>query len=372
MLARPIALLSTKFGPFEYFSLVMMALVLIASIGGKSITRSLFSGFLGILLSMPGIAVATGQARLTFGIQELIDGFKLLPVLIGLFAVNQIFRDILDIKDESKMEVIETKGVALRFKDLVDHGFNIVRSSVIGTWIGLLPGIGANIGSVTAYTVAKSASKQPENFGTGHDEGVVAGEAANNATIGGALIPLISMGLPGSVVEAVLLGALVIHGLQPGPRLFEEHPVMVYTIMGAMLLANIAMVVIMRFSMRGLAKISKIPRAYMLPVILVFCVIGSFALSNRLFDVWVMLGFGALGFTLESNRIPLAPFVIGFVLGPIAEENLTSGLISSNGSWLPLVNRPIPLIFLSVALIMLFLPMIRSRISKRPQPGGGQ
>ena len=372
MLARPIALLSTKFGPFEYFSLVMMALVLIASIGGKSITRSLCSGFLGILLSMPGIAVATGQARLTFGIQELIDGFKLLPVLIGLFAVNQIFRDILDIKDESKMEVIETKGVALRFKDLVDHGFNMVRSSVIGTWIGLLPGIGANIGSVTAYTVAKSSSKQPEKFGTGHDEGVVAGEAANNATIGGALIPLISMGLPGSVVEAVLLGALVIHGLQPGPRLFEEHPVMVYTIMGAMLLANIAMVVIMRYSMRGLAKISKIPRAYMLPVILVFCVIGSFALSNRLFDVWVMLGFGALGFILESNRIPLAPFVIGFVLGPIAEENLTSGLISSNGSWLPLVNRPIPLIFLLVALIMLFLPMIRSRISKRPQPGGGQ
>ena len=238
MLARPIALLSTKFGPFEYFSLVMMALVLIASIGGKSITRSLFSGFLGILLSMPGIAVATGQARLTFGIPELIDGFKLLPVLIGLFAVNQIFRDILDIKDESKMEVIETKGVALRFKDLVDHGFNMVRSSVIGTWIGLLPGIGANIGSVTAYTVAKSSSKQPEKFGTGHDEGVVAGEAANNATIGGALIPLISMGLPGSVVEAVLLGALVIHGLQPGPRLFEEHPVMVYTIMGAMLLAS--------------------------------------------------------------------------------------------------------------------------------------
>ena len=209
-------------------------------------------------------------------------------------------------------------------------------------------------------------------FGTGHDEGVVAGEAANNATIGGALIPLISMGLPGSVVEAVLLGALVIHGLQPGPRLFEEHPVMVYTIMGAMLLANIAMVVIMRFSMRGLAKISKIPRAYMLPVILVFCVIGSFALSNRLFDVWVMLGFGALGFILESNRIPLAPFVIGFVLGPIAEENLPSGLISSNGSWLPLVTRPIPLIFLLVALIMLFLPMIRSRISKSPQPGGGQ
>jgi putative tricarboxylic transport membrane protein len=363
MLARPIAMLSTKFGPFEYFALVLMALVLIASIGGKSIPRSLFSGFLGILLSMPGIAAATGEARLTFGIAELMDGFKLLPVLIGLFAINQIFRDIVDIKKENKAVAIETKGVSLKWKDFREQGFNLIRSSVIGTWIGLLPGIGGNIGSVTAYTVAKSSSKHPEKFGTGHDEGVVAAEAANNATIGGALIPLISMGLPGSVVEAVLLGALVIHGLQPGPRLFEEHPTMVYTIMGAMFLANIAMAAIMMFSMRGLARISQIPRIYLLPIILIFCVIGSFALSNRLFDVWVMLGFGALGFILESIKIPLAPFVIGFVLGPIAEENLTSGLISSNGSWLPMITRPIPLVFLLVALVMLILPLIR----KRPQ-----
>jgi putative tricarboxylic transport membrane protein len=368
MLARPIALLSTKFGPFEYFSLVLMALVLIASLGGKSVPRSLFSGFLGILLSMPGIAAATGETRLTFGIENLLDGFKLLPVLIGLFAVNQIFRDIMDIKKENKQKAIETKGVSLKWKDLTHHWFNLVRSSVIGTWIGLLPGIGGNIGSVTAYTVAKSSSKDPEKFGTGCEDGVVASEAANNATIGGALIPLISMGLPGSVVEAVLLGALVIHGLQPGPRLFEEHPVMVYTIMGAMFLANIAMAVIMIFSMRGLAKISQIPRNYLLPVILIFCVIGSFALSNRLFDVWVMLGFGALGFLLESKNIPLAPFVIGFVLGPIAEENLTSGLISTNGSWLPIVTRPIPLVFLLVALTMLMLPYIRKRFSRASTP----
>ena len=368
MLARPIALLSTKFGPFEYFSLVLMALVLIASLGGKSISRSLFSGFLGILFSMPGIAAATGETRLTFGIAELLDGFKLLPVLIGLFAVNQIFRDIINIKNQTNLKAIETKGVSLKLKDFTNHWFNLIRSSVIGTWIGLLPGIGANIGSVTAYTVAKSSSTTPEKFGTGHDEGVVAGEAANNATIGGALIPLISMGLPGSVVEAVLLGALVIHGLQPGPRLFEEHPVMVYTIMGAMFLANIFMAVIMIFSMRGLAKISQIPRNYLLPVILIFCVIGSFALSNRLFDVWVMLGFGALGFILESKKIPLAPFVIGFVLGPIAEENLTTGLISSNGSWLPIVTRPIPLVFLLVALTMLLLPVLRKRFSKSTKP----
>lgn len=361
VLARPIATWSTKFGPFEYFTLVLMALVLIASVGGKSLSKALFAGFLGILISMPGIAAATGQARLTFGITELNDGFKLLPVLIGLFAVNQIFRDVVELKRASKVEEVETNGVVLKLKDFLGQAFNMVRSSVIGTWIGLLPGIGANIGSVTAYTVAKSSSKTPEKFGTGCEDGIVAAEAANNATIGGALIPLVAMGLPGSVVEAVLLGALVIHGLQPGPRLFAEAPEMVYTIMGAMFLANIAMAAVMLVSMRWLAKIAKIPRTFLLPVILVFCVIGSFALSNRLFDVWVMLAFAGLGFFLESKKIPLAPFVIGFVLGPIAEENLSSGLMASNGSWLPIVTRPIPLIFLLVALVMLFAPLLRKK-----------
>ena len=242
---------------------------------------------------------------MTFGIPELIDGFKLLPVLIGLFAVNQIFRDILDIKDESKMEVIETKGVALRFKDLVDHGFNMVRSSVIGTWIGLLPGIGANIGSVTAYTVAKSSSKQPEKFGTGHDEGVVAGEAANNATIGGALIPLISMGLR-SVVEAVLLGALVIHGLQPGQPLRRASGDGLHYHGGDASSQYSDGGDHAIFHAKGLGEDFQDSSGLHASGNPCFCVIGSFALSNRLFDVWVMLGLGLLDLYWNPNRIPLA------------------------------------------------------------------
>lgn len=362
LLTSPIARLSSKFGFFEYFSLVMMALVLIATIGGKSLSRSLFSGFLGIFLAMPGVNAATGHARLTFGLTEMNDGFQLLPVLIGLFAVSQIGRDILNLEQKADPIELGKESVLLRLSDIFKHGVNLVRSSVIGTWIGILPGIGANIGSVTAYSVAKSVSKQPEKFGTGHEEGVVAAEAANNATIGGALIPLIAMGLPGSVMEAVLLGALVIHGLQPGPRLFQESPTMVYTIMGAMFLANIVMAVTMICSMRMLAKVVRVPRPYLLPVILCFCVIGSFALSNRLFDVWVMLGFGVLGFVLESVRIPLAPFIIGFVLGPIAESNLSLGLQASDGSYWPIVTRPISLTFIVIAVFMLLLPMLRKRI----------
>ena len=368
LLAKPVAQLSTRFGPFEYFSLVLTALVLIASVGSRSLSRSLLAGTLGILASMPGIAAATGQARLTFGVTELNDGFQLLPVLIGLFAVNQIMRDIASKNAEPEAIKLGAGRYSWRWADCREHLANMIRSSFIGAWIGLLPGIGANIGSVAAYSVAKSASKTPKAFGTGHEPGIVAAESANNATVGGALIPLIAMGLPGSVVEAILLGALVIHGLQPGPRLFSDSPGMVYTIMGAMFLANIVMVVIMSGSMRVLARLTEVPREYLFPLILTFCVIGSFALSNRLFDVWVMLAFGALGFLLESWRLPLAPFVIGFVLGPIAEENLSAGLMSTNGDWSPIVTRPISLILVGIALLLLVVPLVRGHKTSTEAP----
>lgn len=371
LLTEPIARLSSRFGYFEYFSLVLMALVLIATIGGNSLWRSLFSGFFGILLSMPGLVAATGNPRMTFGITEMNAGFEHMPVLIGLFAVNQILRDIIEIEKKKKPIEIGNNRVLVGLRDIKTHALNMLRSSVIGTWIGILPGIGGNIGSVTAYSVAKSVSKTPEKFGTGHEAGVVAAESANNATIGGALIPLIAMGLPGSVMEVVLLGALIVHGLQPGPRLFEQSPDMVYTIMGAMFLANIAMAVIMFASMKRLARLVRVPRPYLLPLILCFAVIGSYALSNRVFDIYVMLGFGLLGFCLESFRIPLAPFVIGFVLGPIAEKNLSLGLQASNGSYAPIVTQPISLFFVIIALLMLFLPAIKSLISKNTSAEAG-
>ncbi len=369
LLTEPIARLSSKFGYFEYFSLVLMALVLIATIGGKSLSRSLFSGFFGILLSMPGIVAATGAPRMTFGITEMNAGFGHMPVLIGLFAVNQILREIINIEQKKKPIDIGKNKVLVGLVDIKNHALNMIRSSVIGTWIGILPGIGANIGSVTAYSVAKSVSKTPGKFGTGHEPGVVAAESANNATIGGALIPLLAMGLPGSVMEVVLLGALVVHGMQPGPRLMEQSPSMVYTIMGAMFVANILMALIMFGSMKKLARLVRIPRPYLLPMILCFAVIGSYALSNRVFDIYVMLGFGLLGFCMESFRIPLAPFVIGFVLGPIAEKNLSLGLQASNGSYAPIFTQPISLTFVVISLLMLFMPAIRKLLSK-PRPAG--
>jgi putative tricarboxylic transport membrane protein len=224
-----------------------------------------------------------------------------------------------------------------------------------------LPGVGANIGSVTAYSTARSLATQEDKkkFGKGSETGVVAAEAANNATIGGSLIPLISLGIPGSVIDAILLGGLLIHGLQPGPLLFQQNPEMVYTIMGSMFVANVFMFFFMILSVRYLARLASIPRGLLMPVILVFCIVGSFALSTRMFDVWTMLFFGLLGFAFERFKIPLAPFVIGFILAPIAEENLLMGLMASNGSYLPIVQQPVSLLFVIISIGLLSIPLYK-------------
>ncbi|MCM8536463.1 MAG: tripartite tricarboxylate transporter permease [Lentisphaeraceae bacterium] len=359
LLSEPLSKYATHLGPFEFFSLVLMALVLIASVGGRSISRSLFAGFLGIFFAMPGIVAATGEVRMTFGITELNGGFKLLPMLIGLFAISQIVTDVLEKDKEVKPIQLSTEGMFMNRKEWLSQMGNMIRSSCIGTWIGVLPGIGANIGSVAAYSTAKNFSKTPEKFGHGSEEGIVAAESANNATVGGALIPLITMGIPGSVIDAILLGALMIHQLQPGPLLFEQNPEVVYTIIGSFSLANIFMLFIMILLVKPLSKLSSIPKMYLIVTVLAFCVIGTYAQNNNMFDVWSMLGFGLLGFALERFSIPLAPFVIGFVLGPMAESKLSTGLMSSHGSWLPLVSRPVSCFFVIISIILLVLPMIQ-------------
>ena len=360
LLAEPISHISTELGDFDYFALVLVALVLIAAVSGKSLAAGVFSGFLGILVTIPGESPATGDTRWTWGIEQLNNGFDLLPVLIGLFAVSQVIHEVAS--REKKVEEISPiapEGILLGVGDWLRHMINMIRSSVIGTWVGILPGIGANVGSVLAYSAAKSVSKQPEAFGTGSEEGIVASEAANNATIGGALIPLVAMGIPGSVIDAILLGALVLHGLQPGVLLFHNHPEIVYTIIFTMLIANLTMFGMMLLSAKWISKLATIPRVYLLPVVVVFCVVGSYALNNRMFDVWVMLGFGVVGFMMERSRIPLAPFVIGFVLAPIAEEKLGAGLQATGGSYAPLVTRPVALTFVLISLVLVVWPILK-------------
>ena len=356
---QPLSILATRFGPFEYFTLIIMAMVLIASVSEGSMVKGLISGLLGMLVSMPGVDPATGMPRLTFDWYMLNGGLQLLPVLIGTFAVSQIIKDTLEMggamPDRASMVA---RGVLMSVRDFMRHGVNMIRSSLVGTWIGILPGIGASIGSVVAYSMAKNVSKEPEKFGTGSEEGIIASEAANNATVGGALIPLIAMGIPGSVIDAILIGALTIHSIQPGPTLFLTNGDIVWGMIAAALLANILMFMLMTSSVRYIANLIYLPRAFVLPIVTMFCVIGSYALNNTMFDVWVMLGFGLLGFLMERAKIPLGPFVIGFVLAPLGEEKLRSGLMMTAGDITPVFTRPFSLLFLVVALILLIWPFV--------------
>jgi putative tricarboxylic transport membrane protein len=364
-LSQPLSDFAVRFGPFEYFSLVLMALVLIASVTEGSMIKGLLSGMLGMIVAMPGVDPSAGDLRLTFGFHQMDAGLNLLPVLIGVFAIGQVISDVVKIEERVEAVKMDRSGIFLSAADWLRHSVNLVRSSLIGTWIGILPGVGANIGSIVAYTGAKTFSKKPEVFGTGSEEGIIASEAANNATVGGALVPLIAMGIPGSVIDAILLGALLVHSIQPGPLLFINNPDVVYAMIATALVANVVMFAVMLGAVGHLAKLRNVPRAFLMPTIIVFCVVGSYALSNRMFDVWVMLIFGVIGYFLERAKVPLGPFVIGLVLEPIAEESLRSGLMLSNGSYMPLVERPMSAGFMLVAVIMLIWPIWRHYRAQR-------
>ena len=351
-LAEPMAEWSTLLGPFEYFSLVTLALALLAGMGESTRARGLLAGGLGVLAAMPGVHPATGELRWTFGVTALNDGFRLIPVLIGMFAIGKILGDLTGEGGEVK-QVKGEDGAWVDWSVWKAQFANLLRSSGLGTLIGVLPGVGANVGSLAAYVTAKRASKEPEKFGQGSEEGIVASEAANNATVGGALIPLIALGVPGSVIGAVLLGALVVHGLQPGPLLFKQNPEAVHAIIGAVLVANVMMYFLMLVGARWIARLSAVPQKVLVPVITLCCVWGAYALNDQAVDVVVMFTFGVLGWRMEKARLPLAAFVIGFVLAPVAEENLCAGLMASGGSYMPLFTRPLSLLMLVTAAALL-------------------
>ena len=359
-LTYPLSEIAVRLRPFDILALVLMALVLIAALGQGSIVKGLISGLLGILVSMPGTDPSTGTLLLTLGIHDLDDGFSTLAVLIGAYAVAQVLSDLIEV--ERKVETVKTTAGSMwiSLRDWKAQWWNLIRSSVIGTWVGIMPGIGATVGSLVAYTVAKTSSKTPEKFGTGHPDGIVASECGNNATVGGALVPLIAMGIPGSVTDVFLLAALVIHGLQPGPLLFNEHPEIVYVIFAACLISHFVLFIIMTAGIRYLIKLMTVPVWYLFPIILLFCVIGSFADNNRVFDVYVMLAFAIIGFCMEKTGFSLGAFVIGFVLGPITEKSLRAGLTLSDGSYLDIFMHPISAICVVLSVGM-FIWSLRSQ-----------
>lgn len=363
LLSPPLSRWAMQFGPWEYFTMVLMAIVLIATLSQGSMLKGLLAGFIGMLFAMPGLNDSDGQLRLTFGVNELADGFNLLPVLLGVFVTSQIIKDALEIDRRPEALSVGQGASFLKLGEWRRHWKNLLRSSIIGTWIGILPGVGASISSMVAYGVTKNLSKTPEKFGTGHDEGIVASEAANNSNVGGALIPLVTMGIPGSPIDAILLSALILHNLQPGPLLFITNGEFVWSIIFAYLVANVLMFFTMSYSVKWLAKAAVVDRAILLPLIFVCCVVGAYALSNRIYDVWVVVIFGIVGFGLERAKVPLGPFVIGFVLAPLFEGEFRSAMQISYGNPFGVFDRPIATTFLIIALGLLLWPTCKYAVS---------
>ncbi len=353
-LAPPLARFALRFGTYEYFAIAVFALTLVAGLAGKSLLRGIIAALLGLLFSTVGFAPTDAIPRFTFGFSALDGGFSLLPVLLGLFAVTEILNEVLKKPDDRTVPPVNFTsprfpGASLR--DLVENGWNALRSGAIGVGIGLLPGIGSSASNLLAYSAARSSDKKPERFGTGVPAGIVASETANNANVGAAMVPLIALGIPGDSVTAMLLGGLMIHGMQPGPLLFTNNGPLVYAVFVALLIANFAMLVISIAGIRVFVRILSVPKSYLLAVVMVTCVLGAFAVNNRVFDVYTLVGFGILGLVLTRLSIPFPPLILGFILGPLIEVNFRSALMSSRGEILPFFERPFTALFLGLALL---------------------
>lgn len=361
-----LASLAIKFGSFEFFSLCFFALTMIVTMSTDGIMKGLLSGLLGILFSMIGGAPIDGLPRFTFGIHALDGGFDLVSVLIGIFAVSELFM-LASSKEEdltSKTTNFKIKGFGFSMKEFLAEKWNMLRSSVIGILIGILPGIGGSLASLMSYNAAKKSSKNPDAFGTGINAGVVASETANNAAIGGALIPLLSLGIPGDAVTALLLGAFTMQGIQPGPLLFRNNPGIVYFIFIALIIANFLMLGTEFFAIRGFVRLLKIKRAILFPVIAFLCILGAYGLNNRIFDVATIFVFGIFGFFMKKWGLKTSPFILGYIVGPMAELHFRRSLMYSEGSFLPFLTSPISCFFLIVSVISIAFA-VREALKKR-------
>lgn len=353
-IAPSLAKIALKFGPYEYFAICLFALTMIGAMVGDNLLKGLMSGVAGVTFSLFGIASIGGAERFTFGYQGLENGFQQLPVMIGLFAVAEILKMGADgIKvNESKIMSCKVKGFGISLKEFKEQFVNFIRSALIGIGIGILPGIGGATSNIVAYSVAKQQSRYPEKFGTGVIDGVIATETSNNASIGGALIPLLTLGIPGDTVTAMILGGLTLHGIAPGPLLFKNSGKLVYGIFAAFLIATIVMLIVEYGGIRLFVKVLAVPKYILLPVVLVLCIVGTYGTNHNMFDVWTALIFGIIGYFMIKHHFPPAPMILGFVLGKVVEENLIRGLMYTNNDFWAFFKSPIAAIFMIFTLCM--------------------
>ncbi len=365
VLAKPLVKVALSFGPTEYFSMLILALCTLGGLLGESIIKGLLMAAFGIFLGTIGIDPVSGVERFTFGKAELMDGIGFLPVAIGLFAIAEV---LITAEAEIMRPVVEKiKGVLPSLKDWIDSKMAIARGTVIGFLIGCLPGGGATLASVVSYLVEKKVSKHPEKFGKGAIEGVAAPETANNAASGGAMVPLLTLGIPSTGVSAVLLAALMLYGLRPGPLLFQKNPELVWGLIASLYIGNFLLLIINLPLISIWVKMLKIPFPILLPFILVIAITGTYATNNSVTEVYISLIFGVIGYFMKRADLPAAPVIMGIVLGPLLETHFRRALIISNGSYATFFTHPISAIFLCAAFISILYPTVRWFILRKNQ-----
>ena len=362
VLAPALCDFALKFQAYEYCALTVFSLSMVIALTGHDMPKGLISAVLGALLATVGLAPIDSKPRFTFGLYQLNNGFALVVLLIGLFAIAEVMSYAETVRQNQDFTIrsnVKIKGVGFTFKEFIGQLRNGIVSALIGVGIGILPGIGGGVSCMISYTVSKNASKHRELYGTGIMDGVVASETANNGTIGGAMIPLLSLGIPGDAATAMLLGGLQVHNVAPGPLIYEKSGNVVYAIFFAMVLSAIFMMLFMLLGMRFFVSVLKVPKNYLLPVVVVLCAIGAIGNANMLFDTYCMVGFGLMSYLLIKSKVPTVPMILGFILGPTFEQNLrrVSQLTSSDPFW----NHPIFCVLI-IATVFVVIFSVRSNL----------
>lgn len=358
-----------KFQAYEYCALAVFSLSMVIALTGHDMPKGLISAVLGALLATVGRAPIDSKPRFTFNNFNLENGFALVVLLIGLFAISEVMAYAESVRKKQDFTVqnnVKIKGVGFSFKEFIGQTRNAIVSSLIGVGIGILPGIGGGVSCMISYTVSKNTSKHRELYGTGIMDGVVASEAANNGTIGGAMIPLLALGIPGDAATAMLLGGLQIHNVAPGPLIYEKNGAVVYAIFFAMVISAIFMMLFMLLGMRFFVSVLKVPKNYLLPVVTVLCAIGAIGNANQVFDTYCMAAFGLMSYLLIKSKIPTVPMILGFILGPTFETNVrrVSQLVSSDPFW----KHPIfCVLIVATVFVVIFSTRANMKDAKRAQ-----
>ncbi len=363
--APALAEFALRFSSFEYFWLVLMGLTCAVFMSSDRPLKGFVSLLLGLFVACVGLGNPAGFPRFTFGNVEMMGGIGMIPMMIGMFAISEIIRYAVDTHPPLK---IVDQPIGNVFKGMwglaKKYPMQIMRGSALGTAVGALPGAGADIAAWMSYAISKKMSKEPEKFGTGHVEGIVESGAANNSALAGAWIPALVFGIPGDSITAIIIGVLYMKNMNPGPSLFTQNPQNVYAVYLLFILANLIMIPLGWWCIKVSKQILKVPRNVLMPVIMLFCVVGSFAINNTAFDVTVMLIAGIVAYVLEDNGFPVAPAILGIVLGGMLEDNFITSMIKSDGSFLTFVERPVAATLCALTLALWFLPPLLRRLRR--------